>query len=386
MSFRKKGVVISGRGSRNAVAGTVPGDPRGVPGASMSAQPDIFNHGGVKPSTMTSHPTISTGCPDLDKLLGHSGLPLGSLLMVEESGTTDFASIITRSFASQGVVHDRSGYGTKLVVVGAGDHWGAELPGVYKDKKSAAKEKIEQEASRVTVGNLAEPRDERTNMKIAWRYARNAPADNQSSIKTENTKPDYSVVFDYTTRLSPPPSKEEAEYIPPGSFASIISRVDAIASQAYAKGQVVRFIIPGLLHPLIYTPDMCHPSVVIPFLHGLRSLCRKYPNTMAALVTVSLELFPRTSAFTRWAELETDGLLHLDPFDEIAEASDDKSKPSQGLVHIYKLPVLSEKGVMVTKRGEYAFRTGRRTFEIREFGIPVEDKDDNKDEKSAIDF
>ena len=57
---------------------------------------------GVRPSLVTSQPTTSTGSSDLDKILLHQGLPLGNSLLIEESGTTDFSSVLLRAFASQG--------------------------------------------------------------------------------------------------------------------------------------------------------------------------------------------------------------------------------------------------------------------------------------------
>ncbi len=48
----------------------------------------------------------------------------------------------------------------------------------------------------------------------------------------------------------------------------------------------------------------------------------------------------------------------------------------QGFVNIYKLPISSERGQMEIRKKELAFRNGRRQFQIEEWGIPVEDNDD----------
>lgn len=108
---------------------------------------------GVRPSPLTSHLVTSTGTPSLDSYLGgHAGLALGSSLLVEESGTTDFAGALLRFYAAEGICH-----GHVLHVVGVGEPWVRELPGV-------AEEKNRDKAAR-------SPQDEEK-MKIAWRYER----------------------------------------------------------------------------------------------------------------------------------------------------------------------------------------------------------------------
>ncbi|ANB12883.1 Elongator subunit ELP4 [Sugiyamaella lignohabitans] len=420
--------------------------------SSQISTSNIMEHDGVRPSLQTSAPTISLGSSSLDKLLNHGGLPLGSLLAVEESGSTDFASIILRSFAAQGIVHARlldqtkkAIAPTRIVVVGGDDSWGMELPGVYKDKKEAARENLRKEQSRISVGNLANnpsttrittgSNNEEINsnsspsvtsstdsasanetstasgdsttantttsgesrsshdMKIAWRYAQNSAPKSNVANETVTSKPNYTTLFDFTSRLIPRPSVNEISYIPvKTSFASIISQLETISQQASSKGMVLRVVVPSLLHPAIYPPHFAHPNELIPFLHSLRGLCRKYPQTLTVIISLPLQLFPRDTALIRWFELLCDGVLHLEPFpeeiiNELREAnskdiggsssskttSSSNANQSQGLVHIYKLPVFSEKGVMAVRKSEHAFRVGRRQFEVQEWGIPVED-------------
>ena len=106
---------------------------------------------GVRLSPLTSHPVTSTGTPSLDGLLGgHAGLALGSSLFIEESGTTDFAGALLRYYAAEGICQ-----GHTVHVVGLGEGWVRELPGLADDKyqEKAAKPNVDDEK-----------------MKIAWRY------------------------------------------------------------------------------------------------------------------------------------------------------------------------------------------------------------------------
>jgi elongator complex protein 4 len=110
---------------------------------------------GVRPSPVDGRPTTSTGTHSLDALLaGHTGLALGTSLLIEESGTTDFGGALLRYYAAEGIVQ-----GHRVHVVGVGEGWGRELPGL-----AGAVEGEELE------GLGKGKRSER--MKIAWRYER----------------------------------------------------------------------------------------------------------------------------------------------------------------------------------------------------------------------
>lgn len=125
---------------------------------------------GVRPSPLDGRLTTSTGTRSLDGLLaGHAGLALGTSLLVEESGTTDFGVSLLRYYASEGVVQ-----GHHVHVLGMSEGWGRELPGVFEPSKLAKKEVNssgdgvhDRDTSRKSSdGGSGEK------MKIAWRYER----------------------------------------------------------------------------------------------------------------------------------------------------------------------------------------------------------------------
>lgn len=137
MAFRKRNIAVGRtRASASPDASSSP----------ESAAP------GVRPSPLTSHSVTSTGAPSLDGLLGgHAGLALGSSLLVEESGTTDFSGALLRYFAAEGICQ-----GHTVHIVGAGEQWVRELPGV-SDEKGREKQTKQTDEDK---------------MKIAWRYER----------------------------------------------------------------------------------------------------------------------------------------------------------------------------------------------------------------------
>jgi elongator complex protein 4 len=140
MGFQKKKVVI--------------GVGQAQPGCSNSS-PRV-TAAGTKPSPVDGRLITSSGTASLDQLMaGHSGLPLGTSLLLQEHGTTDFGGIALRYFAAQGLVH-----GHHVHVLGYGEAWRSELPGLAD---GAAAKKGQTASS-------SPSSKEREILKIAWRY------------------------------------------------------------------------------------------------------------------------------------------------------------------------------------------------------------------------
>jgi elongator complex protein 4 len=138
MSFRKRNAVISNTVSSQSTV------------ASSTAKSENVPIPGVRPSPLDGRPTTSTGTSSLDSLLaGHAGLPLGTSLLIEEDGTTDFAGILLRYYAAEGLVQ-----GHQVHALGLSEGWRADLPGVSNEKKSLGRSEAAAEDK----------------MKIAWRY------------------------------------------------------------------------------------------------------------------------------------------------------------------------------------------------------------------------
>ena len=139
MAFRKRNIGIS---HTSGLADTVSTTSNG-------------NSLGVRPSPVDGRPTTSTGTPSLDSLLaGHAGLAIGTSLLIEETGTSDYAGALLRYYAAEGIVQ-----GHKVHVVGMREQWGRELPGVVG--------RVGEDNSGKDGGRT---KKEAEKMKIAWRY------------------------------------------------------------------------------------------------------------------------------------------------------------------------------------------------------------------------
>lgn len=420
MSFRKRGEIIGGAPARTpAVPGRNPAVPgrnpivpgrapagvsstlRGPANRSPIAKPDrasdisnlIMKNPGVRPSLSTSQPTTSTGSSDLDKILLHQGLPLGNSLLIEESGTTDFASVLLRACVSQGVMHNRvsNEQNAHSIVLGVSSQWSNELPGVYKgSSKEQKKAKIIENESKVNVSNLSNApslatRSADPNLKIAWRYGLNKKPESKDEVEN-TTYEHYNNQFDLTQKLVPGPNPQDISYVPLSqSYSTIINQISSIikAQLRSNSAKVIRLVIPSILNPSLYHPSLTSLAFIIPFIHSLRSLLRQYSTNLVLVCSISLDLYPKDSTLIVLMQSLFDAVIHLQPFNQemtqLLEKAykNEPSKIQQGLVNIIKIPVLSERGLMMVHDGEYAFKNGRKKFEIEEWSIPVED--DSKD-------
>lgn len=146
MSFKKRNVGLTS----TSRAPARPGAASSLPSASA---PQICNIPGIRPSPLDGRSTTSTGTQSLDDLLaGHAGLVLGNSILIEEGGTTDYAGVLLRYYAAEGVLQ-----GHTVHVVGVGEQWRKDLPGPVDLGTSH----INEGASKLM---------EKEKMKIAWRY------------------------------------------------------------------------------------------------------------------------------------------------------------------------------------------------------------------------
>ncbi|CAG8981950.1 hypothetical protein HYALB_00013571 [Hymenoscyphus albidus] len=354
MSFRKRGIVVPqagpGPGSPNPL-----GRPNPIPGSTAAAA--IPKHPpGTRPSPLDGRLTTSTGTRSLDALLaGHAGLALGTSLLIEESGTTDFAGSLLKYYVAEGVVQKHT-----IHVLGMPEGWGRELPGLGSGDDGSKGKKVK-------VGE--------EKMNIAWRYERlgefgatigggarerNFP----QSTPTSSSEPAiFCHDFDLSKRLILP-SPSNIHFIPL-SAQPTLTFIDSSPSlspftkfihhlttnlQNSPPTTIHRLAIPNLFSPALYPSHTSNPTHILPFLHTLRALLRKYPTRLALLITLPLPLSPRSTGLTRWIELLSDGVLELSPFPSSAivakpaAASTVSEEPPQGMVNIHRLPVVHEKG------------------------------------------
>ncbi|UKZ64638.1 uncharacterized protein TrAtP1_005849 [Trichoderma atroviride] len=227
MSFRKRNTVIG-------IAGTTPEPQR----AKISVS-------GTRPSPHDGRLTTSTGTSSLDQLLaGHAGLPMGTSLLIEESGTTDFGGILLRYFAAEGLVQ-----GHHVHVLGFGDHWRRELPGLASESRSKD-------------ANSSKSSDSK--MKIAWRYealsSRATPSRGPSIADSAEGIAPFCHTFDLSARLEDSVAQGQFYTTRGGGmdptqspFRRFITDITSRLKSS-PPTSIHKIVIPSLLSPTIYPP------------------------------------------------------------------------------------------------------------------------------------
>ncbi|KUI68285.1 Elongator complex protein 4 [Cytospora mali] len=376
MSFRKRNAVISASPSAQAAVQSRP-EPQLAPG--------------LRPSPLDGRVTTSTGTSSLDGILaGHAGLPLGSSLLIEEHGTTDFSGNLLRYYAAEGLVQ-----GHQVHVLGYPEAWKHELPAVSTKKDSSS--------SKAPSHN-----DEK--MKIAWRYenlaSRNSPSNSEKDV--DGSKAVFCHAFDLTKRLasasikgtiaatpaSNPPSLSFEAKEPPSPFKIFIRNLQS-KLQSAPPSSIHRVVVPSLLSPTLYTPGACRPTEVLQFMHALRALLRQYCGQLTALITFPVTLFPRANGVTRWIELLSDGVLEMVPLPPKLGAAPPSSgnaskvqEQSQGILRVHSLPIFHEKGGGGAEnnhfREDLSFHlSSTKGLVIQPYVLPPMEDEDHKEKSPA---
>ncbi|KAK4462790.1 Elongator complex protein 4 [Cladorrhinum samala] len=383
MSFVKRNTVLSSRAGRAL--------PQAKPPNAEKLQPPP----GVRPSPLDGRPTTSTGTASLDQLLaGHNGLPLGTCLLLEEQGTTDFSGVLLRYYAAEGLVQ-----GHQVHLVGYPPEWRRQLPGVAQpDSKSSKSSK-------------PAPAPEEK-MKIAWRYEAlgNSAAPGNVASREDASQASFCHNFDLSKRLEPasikgslhptpstgPPTFDPRGQITRSPLKAIIKHLQSKLLSS-APTEIHRVVIPSLLLPSFYAPQCSQPSEVLRFLHALRALLRTYSSQLTAIISLPTSLFPRSSGLVRWMELLSDGVLELVPLPATpgaapppASSNAEKTDQSQGLLKVHSLPVYHEKGgggaETSTFRETLSFSLSMsKGLNIKPYSLPpmIEDEEEQKKEKAS---
>ncbi|KAM3069412.1 Elongator subunit elp4 [Clarireedia jacksonii] len=389
MSFRKRNVAINqpGNQSTNPQPTTTTETTAPIPG--------------IRPSPLDGRPTTSTGVRSLDSILaGHAGLALGTSLLLEENGTTDFGGTLLKYYAAEGILQEHH-----IHILGMHQGWGRELPGLgAADKSSSAKKDVENKDDK---------------MKIAWRYERlgefGAATRERNAVQTSTNASGTPAIFCHDFDLSKrliTPSSAQMHFIPTilrpdfefrdpdesktqSPYTPFIQHLITQLSRTPAT-TIHRIIIPSLLSPAFYPPHASQPHHLLSFLHSLRALLRQNAYRLTLMITLPLPLHPRTTALTKWIELLSDGVLELAPFPSIplppkpsptsSGNPTTQEEPPQGMLKIHRLPIYHEKGGGGGGYGgdDLAFSLSRRKgLVVKPYSLPPIEDDEGGESKGG---
>ena len=317
---------------------------------------------GVNPSLHSNQLLTSTGTPHLDTLLG-GGLPLGSLLILQEDSGGSYGKLLVRYFLSEGLVNNQA----LLAVQGGGREMLSALPSIEEKGEEGRKGKEDEEK-----------------MKIAWRYQ------GQTNTKGESST---GAIRGHVFNLLKTVSKEVVE----NADTSSINLEDIDSSEKGWKGSkycaLLNSIKARLSQGFMLEGKEVPPSKVLrigvsslgeigwgkredvsdhlsTFLLGLRALLRS--SLSVAVISLPSHLHTSNLISERLA-LCSDFVVELESFDETEAKVNTAYKDYHGLVRVLKLPslgTLCPPPHLSTLSGELVFKSRRTQFVIEKFCLP----------------
>ncbi|KAI8969664.1 Elongator complex protein 4 [Pilobolus umbonatus] len=327
---------------------------------------------------------ISTGVPSLDDILG-GGQPVGTVMLIKEDKTTNYAHLLLKYFIAQGIASDNH-----CIVTSKEEDPEAILRSLMWVSGS---DKEEEETT-------TQPDNDR--MKIAWRYSHlkrfetgvkskpvTPPVNNKPDSVTEDIKP-YCSQFDLTKKI-PIPVLEEADISiiqsdeSDNDYEALFNEIRSVVlnnhfssivpAPAGITRKALRIAIHSLASPSWQSKT---PHDLYKFFHALRGLLRFSFGT--AIITLPAYLYDDPHVIRRIEHI-VDAVIEIESFagDPIhSEAS--YTQNYHGFFHVHKVPVLNSLLPSSTKlsilsgggHNDLGFKLRRKRFSIETFHLPPE--------------
>lgn len=296
---------------------------------------------------------ISSGVPDLDKILG-GGFSLGSLVMVIEDAEAPHHLLLLRNFMSQGLVHNQP----LLYASPSKDPRGflGTLPsaGSSKDEKSSKRDS-----------------DEEKGLRIAWQYKKYFDENHQSLDSNRDSKKEFCNDFDLRKPLERQfligkqidcVSTQDSQ-----NLVALHDRCAAFLSQ-FSRNESSVSVAGRIAIQSLCAPQFVHSDMewdVLSFLRSLKGMVRS--SNAVALVT-----FPSTllslSTSKRWQHM-ADTLLSVKA---IPDEDKDLAKlltgyqDMIGLLNVHKVARINTQFPVILEATTFSIKLQKRRFLVLE--------------------
>lgn len=304
---------------------------------------------GTKPSLHSGQTLVSSGIPSLDYVID-GGIPLGSLVVIEEDLYGDYARLLLSYFMSEAVCSQHPLLVTSLDAD----------PGALTQELPAPVD--------ISPASSAPPqRQTDDNMSIAWRYQSlpQAPAPVAGrfgqhydlSRYIPQSELDAARVFAWT------PQEEAADG--GAALTSLLQRCEKTLTQATEPASVRRLAVHSLGSPLWN----CLPSQVVFSCQLLRAMLRR--TSSVAMVTVPTHLWSEDPAAVWRLRRAADICIGLESF-QGAAARNPAFSEYHGLLHLHRLSAQNLLAARYPRSADLAFKVRRKKFSVETLHLPPE--------------
>uniref|UniRef100_A0A1L8DWV6 Elongator complex protein 4 n=1 Tax=Nyssomyia neivai TaxID=330878 RepID=A0A1L8DWV6_9DIPT len=305
---------------------------------------------GCRPSIHNGQLMVSTGNSSLDHIIG-GGLPLGTILLVEEDKYNSYAKVLARYFLAEGIFRKHS-----ILLASEEDNpkdFLRKLPQVIEDV-------IEKKPQ------MGAAEDE---MRIAWRYN-----DMPKVSMEQGSKRDYN--FDLS-RTMPPEAIEAADVTTvacEGAFEALEVRIaekldeDCFKLTGDGKKKHLRVCLNSLGSPLWWCSEGFEGKF-IKFLTLLRSLLRD--TTAVAMITVPTHLFRclNGNLLVRMRNL-VDYAVEIESFSGAEAETNAMYREYHGLIHIHRITAVDTLAHYRPETFDLAYKLRRKKFVVEKLHLP----------------
>lgn len=342
---------------------------------------------GTRQSVQNAQILASSGVPSLDHVLG-SGLPVGTILLIEEDVFGTFSKLMLKYFLAEGIACEHPSFLASLDTIPKSLM--KELPVPIKTESSSG----------TSIDSKADP------MTIAWRYQNMRQV--QSIPGSTNSGTQLGHNFDLTQTISADELEQSSYSLwsgpteddrPIGDFGNknygyLLSKIHQKISEGQfrvqdepSKHSILRVAIHSLGSPMWVdsTTDANIETGIkrdLPrFLLYLRSLLRE--SYALAVVTVPSHLFQDPSIH-KLCEYQSDMALRFESFAGSSYETNPVFKEYHGLLHIRKLGPVNTLATHVPESLDLAFKLRRRKFVIEKLHLPPELQESAQREQDDI--
>uniref|UniRef100_A0A1B0DFP0 Elongator complex protein 4 n=1 Tax=Phlebotomus papatasi TaxID=29031 RepID=A0A1B0DFP0_PHLPP len=305
---------------------------------------------GCRPSLHNGQLLVSTGNSSIDHIIG-GGMPLGTILLIEEDKYNSYAKVLCRYFLAEGVYRKHSVFlATKE---DNADDFVRKLPQAIEEVPE----------KRTELRNVEEE------MRIAWRYN-----DLPKVSLEQGSKRDYH--FDLSRNV-PQGDIEACDITSIGSDENFGQLQKALKEKLSDKcfklseeseKKLLRICLNSLGSPLWWTKEDFEGKLVR-FLVILRSLMRN--STAVCMISIPTHLFHclEPKLLARLRNL-VDYAIEIESFSGAEAETNAMYREYHGLVHIHRITAVNTLAPFRPETFDLAFKQRRKKFVVEKLHLP----------------